>query len=307
MLSRLPERVHVHEVSPRDGLQNELAYVAVEGKLELIRSLVAAGLTNVEVTSFVSRRWVPQLADASEVARGLPDAPGVNFSALCPNLTGLERAHAVGMKEVAVFLSASETHNLRNTNKPVARSLQLFSELIPHALRLGVRVRAYISTVWGCPYEGLVELSKPLEIARAMLAAGAYQVSLGDTIGVGHPLQTRTICQAFLAEFGPQCVALHLHDTRGTALANALVGLDCGVLHFDASVGGLGGCPYAPGASGNLATEDLVYMLHSMGVETGIDLSALIESGNVAERAVGRPLTGKVHRAGLPALRAAIR
>lgn len=307
MLSRLPERVYVHEVSPRDGLQNERAYVAVAGKLELIRALVATGLGHVEVTSFVSRRWVPQLADASEVFLGLPEAPGVSFSALCPNLSGLERAHKAGAKEVAVFLSASETHNLRNTNRPIARSLKLYSELIPHAMRLGMRVRVYISTVWGCPYEGSVGVAKPLKIARAMLGAGAYQVSLGDTIGVGDPLQTRSICQAFLAEFGPEQIALHLHDTRGTALANALVGLECGVRHFDAAVAGLGGCPYAPGAAGNLATEDLVYMLHGMGIDTGIDLQSLIEAGNVAERIVGRPLGGKVHRAGLPQLRGSVR
>lgn len=303
MFSGISGSVVVYEVSPRDGLQNESRVLPVEDKKELIAALVASGLKQIEVTSFVSPRWVPQLADAAELVRALPTAPSVTYSALCPNATGLERARAVGLKEVAIFLSASETHNQKNTNKSIARSLEVFEELIPVARDAGMRVRAYVSTVWGCPYEGAVDPKRALDITRDLIRWGVYQVSLGDTIGVGTPLETQRICELFLAEFATEQLALHFHDTRGTALSNVLVGLAAGIRTFDASVGGLGGCPYAPGAAGNLATEDLVYMLHGMGLETGIDLEALIAAGQVAERVVGRPLPGKVHQAGLPRLR----
>jgi hydroxymethylglutaryl-CoA lyase len=303
MFSRLSGSVSVYEVSPRDGLQNETRILSVADKKELVAALAAAGLRQIEVTSFVSPRWVPQLADAAELVRALPALPNVTYSALCPNATGLERARAVGLKEVAIFLSASETHNSKNTNKSIARSLEVFEELIPVARDAGMRVRAYVSTVWGCPYEGAVDPRRALEIARDLIRWGVYQVSLGDTIGVGTPLETQRICELFLREFAPEQLALHFHDTRGTALSNVLVGLLAGIRTFDASVGGLGGCPYAPGAAGNLATEDLVYMLHGMGLETGIDLDALIAAGHVAERVVGRPLPGKVHQAGMPRTR----
>jgi hydroxymethylglutaryl-CoA lyase len=303
MLSSLPHHVSVYEVSPRDGLQNESALIPLASKLELVNALVAAGLRRIEVTSFVSPRWIPQLADASELSRLLDVHGGVTFSALCPNATGFERARDAGLPEVAVFLSASESHNQRNTNKPIDRSLEVFEELVPVARDAGMKVRAYVSTVWGCPYEGEVDPRRALEISRELLRWGVYQVSLGDTIGVGTPLQTRRICELFLADLAPEQIALHLHDTRGTALSNVLVGLELGVTTFDAAVAGLGGCPYAPGAAGNLATEDLVYMLHGMNIETGVDLPALIEAGRVAERIVGRPLPGKVHQAGLPRTR----
>jgi hydroxymethylglutaryl-CoA lyase len=303
MLSQLSGPVTVYEVSPRDGLQNETKVLPLEDKRALIAALVAAGLRHIEVTSFVSPRWVPQLSDAGELMASLPPAPGVTFSALVPNATGLERAKAAQLKEVAIFLSATETHNQRNTNKSIQRSLEVFEELIPVARDAGMRVRAYISTVWGCPYEGAVDPRRALDIARDLVRWGVYQVSLGDTIGVGTPRETQRICELFLAEFASEQLALHFHDTRGTALSNVLVGLDLGIRTFDASVGGLGGCPYAPGASGNLATEDLVYMLHGMGLETGVDLEALIAAGQVAERVVGRPLPGKVHQAGLPRIR----
>jgi hydroxymethylglutaryl-CoA lyase len=303
MLSQVTDPVTVYEVSPRDGLQNETQVLSVADKRALVEALVAAGLRHVEVTSFVSPRWVPQLADAGELIRSLPAAPGVIFSALCPNTTGLERARLAGLKEAAIFLSASESHNQRNTNKSIQRSLEAFEELIPMARDAGMRVRAYISTVWGCPYEGTVDPRRALWIARELLHWGAYQVSLGDTIGVGTPLQTQDICRLFLGEFAADQLALHFHDTRGTALSNVLVGLDLGIRTFDAAVAGLGGCPYAPGAAGNLASEDLVYMLHGMGIETGIDLEALIRAGQVAERLLGRALPGKVHQAGLPRIR----
>jgi hydroxymethylglutaryl-CoA lyase len=303
MLAQLSGPVSVYEVSPRDGLQNESSILPLAAKRELIEALVKAGLAHIEVTSFVSPRWIPQLADAVDLVQSLAPAPGVTFSALCPNATGLERAKLAGLKEVAIFLSASESHNQRNTNKSIQRSLQVFEELIPVARDEGMRVRAYISTVWGCPYEGAVDPRSALDIARELVRWGVYQVSLGDTIGVGTPLQTQQICDLFLAEFAPEQLALHFHDTRGTALSNVLVGLDRGIRTFDAAVAGLGGCPYAPGASGNLATEDLVYMLHGMGLETGIDLEALILAGQVAERIIGRKLPGKVHQAGLPRTR----
>jgi len=303
MFAGISGSVVVYEVSPRDGLQNESRVLPVADKQELVAALVASGLRQIEVTSFVSPRWVPQLADAAELVRALPPAPNVSYSALCPNATGLERARAVGLKEVAIFLSASETHNQKNTNKSIARSLEVFEELIPVARDAGMRVRAYVSTVWGCPYEGAVDPTRALDITRDLIRWGVYQVSLGDTIGVGTPLETQRICELFLAEFAPEQLALHFHDTRGTALSNVLVGLAAGIRTFDASVGGLGGCPYAPGAAGNLATEDLVYMLHGMGLETGIDLEALIAAGQVAERVVGRKLPGKVHQAGLPRVR----
>jgi hydroxymethylglutaryl-CoA lyase len=303
MFSQLSGSVSVYEVSPRDGLQNESRILSVADKKELVAALVAAGLRQIEVTSFVSPRWVPQLADATELVRALPAVANVTYSALCPNATGLERARAVGLKEVAIFLSASETHNQKNTNKSIARSLEVFEELIPVARDAGMRVRAYVSTVWGCPYEGDVDPKRALEITRDLIRWGVYQVSLGDTIGVGTPLQTERICELFLEEFAPEQLALHFHDTRGTALSNVLCGLLAGIRTFDASVGGLGGCPYAPGAAGNLATEDLVYMLHGMGLETGVDLEALLAAGQVAERVVGRKLPGKVHQAGLPRTR----
>ena len=300
MLSQVPDRVSVYEVSPRDGLQNEPAPIPLEAKKHLLEALFASGLRRIELTSFVSPRWVPQLADADELCTEVTAPAGVTLSALCPNAKGFERAKAAGLREIAVFMSASETHNKKNTNKSVEQSLDTFSEVVPPALEAGMRVRAYVSTVWGCPYEGEVDPKKALEITEKLLALGCYQVSLDDTIGVGTPVQTRNILKLFLDHVSREKLALHFHDTRGTALANALMGVDAGIRDFDASVAGLGGCPYAPGAAGNLATEDLVYMLHGMGIETGIDLAKLIEAGRVAENVLGRRLPGKVHQAGLP-------
>jgi len=302
-----PDEVSVYEVSPRDGLQNEKATVPLGEKLRLIEALTSAGLRRIEATSFVSPKWIPQLADADDVARALPRiAAGrpVTYSALVPNARGLERAKAAGMTEIAVFLSASETHNQKNVNKSVAETLTAFEQTIGPARTAGMRVRGYVSTVWGCPYEGAVDPKKALEIAKRLLAMGCYQISLGDTIGVGTPLQTQKIVMMMLAEIPKEALALHMHDTRGTALANVLAGLELGIRDFDASVGGLGGCPYAPGAAGNVATEDLVYMLHGMGIKTGIDLERLVEAGRAAESIVGRSLPGKVHQAGVRSLRA---
>lgn len=300
LLRGAPQEVSVYEVGLRDGLQNEPVVVPTEGKLALARALAETGLTRIEATSFVSPKWVPQLADAVELASALPslDAAAVAWSALVPNERGLERAAGSGLREVAVFLSASETHNKANINKSIDATLELFSTLVPEARSLGMKVRAYVSTVWGCPYEGDVPIARAVEIAERLASYGCYQISLGDTIGVGTPGQTMRIVRAMRAALPGDAVALHFHDTRGTALANVLAGLECGVRTFDASVGGLGGCPYAPGASGNLATEDLVYMLDGMGVRTGVDLGKLVAAGHVAAQLLGRKLPGKVHQAG---------
>jgi hydroxymethylglutaryl-CoA lyase len=304
MFESLPDRVSVYEVSPRDGLQNEKATVPLGDKVRLIDALVAAGLQRIEVTSFVSPRWIPQLADADDLVPALHAPPGVRFSALCPNAIGLERARDAHIQEIAVFISASETHNRKNVNKSIAQTLAAFDETVGPAVAAGMRVRGYLSTVWGCPYEGAVDAGKAIEIAQKLIAMGCYQVSLSDTIGVGTPRQTEAIVKMALASIPAPQIAMHMHDTRGTALANILVGLELGIRDFDTSVGGLGGCPYAPGAAGNCATEDLVYMLQGMGIETGIDLERLVEAGRAAESIVGRKLPGKVHQSGVRSLRA---
>ena len=231
--------------------------------------------------------------------------PGVGLSALVPNRHGLERAIACGMREVAVFMSSSEAHNQKNTNKPIASSLELFGEIVPEALRNGMTVRAYLSTVWGCPYEGAVDPMRSFQLARELRDMGCREISLGDTIGVGNPLQTRRLLELFLGGKGSlkplarEEIALHLHDTNGTALANALVGLEMGITTFDTAIGGLGGCPYAPGAAGNLATEDLAGMLSDMGIETGIDLEKLVDAGLLAQQLIGRKLPGRRLQAAL--------
>ncbi len=298
------DKVSVYEVSLRDGLQNERVTVSLADKLRLIDALVASGLSRIEITSFVSPKWIPQLADGDDVAKLAKAPPGVTFSALVPNARGLERARAAGMKEVAVFLSASETHNQKNVNKSIEASLRASAEVTAAAKPLGIKVRGYVSTVWGCPYEGDVDPERALAIAKELHAMGVYQVSLGDTIGVGTPRQTFRIVEMMSKELPLEAIALHMHDTRGTALANILVGLEMGIRTFDASVGGMGGCPYAPGAAGNVATEDLVYMLSGMGIETGVDLPRLVEAGRAAGSIVGRTLPGKVLQSGLRSLRA---
>jgi len=294
---RFPSQVTVYEVGPRDGLQNEAARLTVSHKLELITALLDAGVRNLETTSFVSPRWIPQLSDADELVSRLPCRAGVVYSALVPNERGLQRAREAGLKEVAVFLSSSETHNRRNVNKSIKGSLATYAKVLASARTANLKVRGYVSTVWGCPYEGEVPIPRAVAVARQLWEMGCYQVSLGDTIGVGTPLQTRRILEAMLEHLPVEGLALHMHDTRGSALANVLMGLSMGIHTFDAAVGGMGGCPYAPGAAGNLATEDLVYMLHGMGIQTGIDLSLLADAGLLAERMVARELPSKVLKA----------
>ncbi|MCL2725074.1 MAG: hydroxymethylglutaryl-CoA lyase [Polyangiaceae bacterium] len=305
-LSSVPDRVSLYEVSPRDGLQNENATVPLSGKVRLIDALVAAGLERIEITSFVSPKWIPQLADADELTRVLRERPlhDVRLSALCPNPKGLDRAKKADIKEIAVFVSASETHNKKNVNKTIDQTLCAFEETIGPAREAGMSVRGYVSTVWGCPYEGDVAPERSIAIAKKLFDMGCYQISFGDTIGAGTPRLTRDIVMRALDTLPLAAIAMHMHDTRGAALANILVGLELGIRHFDASVGGLGGCPYAPGAAGNVATEDLVYMLHGMGVGTGVDLERLVEAARAAESIVGRKLPGKVHQAGIRSLRA---
>jgi len=302
-------RIQVYEVGPRDGLQNERRVVPTPDKLRLLALLGDAGFTRVEATSFVSPQWIPPLADAAEVVTGLPVRPGLVYGVLVPNARGLERltealSKAAAPKpplEIAVFLSASESHNRKNLNRTVEESLAALDALVPDARRRGLRVRGYVSTAFGCPYEGRVEAERVEAIVDRLLSAGCYQVSLGDTIGVGTPGQTRRLLERLIARVPAAKLALHMHDTHGTALANVLVGLELGLTTFDAAVGGLGGCPYAPGASGNLATEDLVYMLHGMGFETGIDWPLLIAAGELAQKLVGRQLPGKALQAELGA------
>lgn len=302
----MASQVTVYEVGPRDGLQNESAVLPTPEKLRLIAALAGAGLPFVEATSFVSPRWIPQLADAEAVAAALPDAPGATYVALVPNARGLERLRTAraartlaGAPELrpAVFVSASESHNRKNQNRSIGEALSDIDQVAAAARAEGLQVRAYVSTVWGCPFEGAVDPGRVAGIVERLRAAGCYQVSLGDTIGVGTPGQTRRILDLVLQSAPPEVIALHMHDTRGTALANVLSALDRGIRTFDASIGGLGGCPYAPGASGNLATEDLVYMLHGMGLVTGVDYGRLIEAGALAERLVGRRLPGRALQA----------
>jgi len=302
----MARHVTVYEVGPRDGLQNEAGVVSTDDKIALIGALADAGLTRIEAASFVSPKWIPALADAAEVVARLPVRAGLSYVALVPNGQGLGRLLAARARarvpppvDAAVFVSASETHNRKNVNKTIDETFRAFEEVVGPALAAGLRVRGYVSTAWGCPYEGAVDPRKAAGVVEQLLSLGCYQVSLGDTIGVGTPNQTRDLLGLLLGRARPGSIALHLHDTRGTALANVLVGLDAGVGTFDASVGGLGGCPYAPGASGNLATEDLVYLLRGMGHETGVDLDRLVSAGELAQRLVGRPLPGKTLQAEL--------
>ncbi len=296
---KLPARATIYEVGPRDGLQNESRQVPTADKIRFIDALVAAGIKDIEITSFVSPKWIPQLADAAEVARGVQRVAGVRMSALVPNKRGLDTALASGMKEIAVFLSASETHSKKNINKTIAEALSTFDEIIPHALAAKVPVRAYVSTVFGCPYEGDVDPEATVRLTQQLREMGVYQVSLGDTIGVANPAQVEDVLTRVLEKTPAEDIAVHFHDTQGTALANCLVSLQMGITTIDASAGGLGGCPYAPGAAGNLATEDVVAMLHSMNVQTGIDLDKLAEASRTASTFVGHELPSKYLKAHL--------
>ena len=271
-------RIRIVEVGPRDGLQNEKTIVPTATKIELIDRLSATGLQTVEATSFVSPKWVPQLADAAEVYTAIQKKPGVRYPVLVPNLQGYERAHAVGVEEIAVFTAASEAFNRKNINASIAESLERFAPVIERAKSDNVAVRGYVSTVLGCPYQGEVPLTDVVRVAKALHDMGCYEISLGDTIGIGTPAKARAMLAAVAAEVPMSALAIHFHDTRGQALANILACLELGVGVIDSAVSGVGGCPYARGASGNVASEDVVYMLHGLGVTTGIDLDKLVET-----------------------------
>lgn len=303
----MSDRVRLFEVCLRDGLQNESVVVPTEIKVAIARDLVAAGFKDIEVTSFVRPRWVPQLADAAEVIRQLPNDPDVRFWALVPNQIGLDRALDCGVQNIATFLSASETHNLKNVNRTVKESLGGLQAVIGTARSEGIRVRSYISTVFGCPYEGAVDPARVEQLALQLIDAGADEIALGDTTGMAHPEQVKRVLERLVEAGVPlERTALHFHDTRGTAVANAYAAWQFGARMFDGSVSGVGGCPYAPGASGNACTQDLVHLFERMhgsqepadghGPVTGVDLGVLGAVGQTLEQALGRPLPGRFHQ-----------
>jgi hydroxymethylglutaryl-CoA lyase len=289
--------ITVHEVGPRDGLQNEAARVSTDDKVAFVDRLSAAGLRAIEVSAFVSPKWVPQMADAGDVFRRISRRPGTRYSALVPNLKGLERAIDTGVTDVAVFAASSETFSRRNINQSIADSIAGYREVAREADRAGLRVRGYLSTAFGCPFEGDVPIDRVIDLTQQLLDCGLFEVAVSDTIGIAHPGQVRSVLTALTRTIPADRIALHFHDTRGTALANVLAALDFGVRTFDASAGGLGGCPYAPGASGNLATEDLLYLLHGLGYDTGVDLAAVMAASQPLEAVIGHPLPSRLVQA----------
>ena len=296
---RHPSRVTIVEVGPRDGLQNESVQIATADKIAFIDRLSAAKLPVIEAAAFVSPKWSPQMADASEVFAGLTPREGTRYSALVPNLAGLERAHAAGAREVGIFAAASETFSRKNINQDIDASLDTYRAVCARASELQIRVRGYVSTAFGCPFEGEVAPARVAEVAEALMNMGVYEVAISDTIGIAHPGRIRGVVGSVADRVPLHAIALHLHDTRGTGLANVLAALDLGVGTFDSSAGGLGGCPYAPGATGNLATEDLVYMLNGLGIETGVDLTALLQASAFIEQQVGHPLASRYYQASM--------
>ncbi len=304
-MSAAPGRVTVVEVGPRDGLQNEASFVPADAKVAFIEALAEAGLPVVEATALVSPRAIPQLADGDEVFRRVRKRPGVRYPVLVPNEKGMDRAEAAGVREVAVFTAASETFNLRNINASIEESFGRFAPVIARAKRAGMRVRGYVSCAFGCPYEGRVSPGAVAAVAARLHAAGCDEVSIGDTIGVGVPTQVPEVLGRTVEAGVPlSALALHFHDTRGTALANVAEGLRAGVRTFDASAGGLGGCPFAPGAAGNVATEDLLYLLHGMGFETGVSLEAVAGASGALAAVTGRTPASRVFAALAAAARA---
>ena len=290
---RRPRRVRVVEVGPRDGLQNEAASLGVEDKAAFAQALIDAGLPVVEAGAFVSPRWVPQMAGSDEVLRRLRRPSGARLPVLVPNAQGYHRALAAGAREIAIFTAASETFNRKNINASIGESFVRFAEFVPDALREGMWVRGYVSTCFGCPYEGAVDPATVVEVAGRLVDIGCHEVSIGDTIGVAVPTQVTDVMGRLAAVIPADRLAVHFHDTRGTALANVLAALQEGIAVVDSSAGGLGGCPYAPGASGNLATEDLLYMLRGMGIETGVDIDKVARASRALAPRVGHALPSK--------------
>ncbi|HUP44255.1 MAG TPA: hydroxymethylglutaryl-CoA lyase [Thermoanaerobaculia bacterium] len=287
------DTVKIVEVGPRDGLQNEKVTVPTQAKIEYITALGDAGLRVIEAGAFVHPKWVPQMADTAEVYRNIPKDPGVDYPVLVPNMKGLDRAMECGVTSIAIFTAASESFNKRNINMSIDESFDNYAPVAARAASEGMRVRGYVSTAFGCPYEGDVPPEKVLEVTARLLDLGCYEVSIGDTIGVGTPLQVQGVIGMLLQVIPASKLAMHFHDTRGTALANTLAALEMGMATFDASSGGLGGCPYAPGASGNMATEDLVYLLDGMAIETGVDLKKLVAASGVIAPYLDHPLPGR--------------
>jgi isopropylmalate/homocitrate/citramalate synthase len=287
------DTVKLVEVGPRDGLQNEKVTIPTQTKIDYITALGDAGLRVIEAGAFVSPKWVPQMADTAEVYREIPKDPGVEYPVLVPNMRGLERAIEAGVKSIAIFTAASETFNKRNINMSIDESFENYTPVAMRARGEGMRVRGYVSTAFGCPYEGEVAPEKVLEVSARLLDIGCYEISIGDTIGVGTPMQVQGVIGVLLQVIPASRLAMHFHDTRGTALANTLAALEMGIATFDASSGGLGGCPYAPGASGNLATEDIVYMLNSMAIETGVDLNRLVQASTIIAPYLDHALPGR--------------
>ena len=294
---RLPKRVKMVEVGPRDGLQNEEKIVPTAVKINLIDKLSATGLVAIEGASFVSPSWIPQMADSGEVMRKISRAPGISYPVLVPNLQGLEAAIAAGADEVAVFGAASESFSRKNINCSIAASFDRFAEVCDSARKQGLRVRGYVSCALGCPYEGNVKPETVAWVAGRMMELGCYEISLGDTIGVGTPGKAQAMIEAVAEKVQLERLAVHFHDTYGQALANVLAVMECGIAVVDSSVAGLGGCPFAPGASGNVASEDLLYMLKGLGIETGVDLQALVEAGRYISAALDRPSGSRVAHA----------
>jgi isopropylmalate/homocitrate/citramalate synthase len=289
----IPARVTVVEVGPRDGLQNEATVLGLDDRVAFCERLLEAGLRVVEAGAFVSPRWVPQMAGSDEVLRRIRRRAGTRLPVLVPNRKGYEAALSAGAREVAVFTAASETFNRKNINATIDESFQRFAEFLPDARREGLWVRGYASTCFGCPYEGRVDPARVVEVCSRLREAGCDEISVGDTIGVGVPSQVVDVVGRLRTALPIEALAVHFHDTRGTALANVLAALQEGIATVDSSAGGLGGCPYAPGASGNLATEDLLYMLHGMGIETGVDLAAVAEASRFVGQRLGRPLPSR--------------
>lgn len=290
-------RVTVVEVGPRDGLQNEQADVSTADKVAFVDQLSAAGLPVIEVSAFVSPTWVPQMRDAADVFARIARRPGTRYSALVPNLAGLERAAAAGVDEVAIFAAASESFSRRNINRGIEQSLADYAEVCARAHALGLRVRGYLSTAFGCPFEGTIAPTVVADVAGRLLDMGVFEVAVSDTIGIAHPGQVPVVLDAVLARVPLDRIALHFHDTRGTALANVLVALSLGVATFDASAGGLGGCPYAPGAAGNLATDDLIYMLDGLGIDTGVSIDRLGDASRFIGERLDHPLPSRYAQA----------
>ncbi|MFC5588186.1 hydroxymethylglutaryl-CoA lyase [Sporosarcina soli] len=290
---KLPTSVTIKEVGPRDGLQNEKQSISTADKITWIDSLSESGLSYIEVSSFVHPKWIPQLADAAEVLKNIRRKQGVTYAALVPNLQGLERALNVEVDEVSIFMSASEAHNRNNINKTIEETYPILEEVVKEARAAGKTVRGYLSTVIGCPYEGAVAPAQVRTVADRLFSMGIDELSLGDTIGVGVPTQVERLLEELLPHFSANQLAMHFHDTRGTALANIVKSLEMGITIFDSALGGLGGCPYAKGASGNVATEDLLYMLHEMGIETGVDVDDVMTSARLIENIRGEKLKSR--------------